>query len=266
MRAITAVIPALILATAPIHGHRPAAAPLGRAAAEDLLAKSMAAYDKLTSYADSGTATRETSGELDVGHFRTYLRRPPLSFYFEWGRRVQISTKRPADSLSLGGKRQVFWLVNGDLQIYIKDGASAQHRTYPRETSNQPAALAGAKAGTMETITLIPSLLFGKANLVGPIQEIAEISLAGTEDVAGHHCHKLVGIAQSVYPSGAVTNVRPITVWIDTETLLVRKVFTDTPKGWDLNSVSRFTYTLDPVPNPKLDDATFQFTVPETQQ
>jgi hypothetical protein len=226
----------------------------------------MAAYAALTSYADSGTATRETDGQLDVGHFRTYLRRPPLSFYFEWGRRVLISTKRQADSLSMPGKRQVFWLLNGDLQIYLKDGSSAQHKTYPGGTSNQPAALASAKAGTMETITLIPSMLFRKANLVGALQEIAEISLAGTEQVGGHSCHKLVGVAQSVYPSGAVTNVRPITVWIDTQTLLIRKVFTDTPKGWDLNSVSRFTYTIDPVPNPKLDDAKFQFAIPEAQQ
>jgi hypothetical protein len=123
-----------------------------------------------------------------------------------------------------------------------------------------------AKATTMDAITLIPSLLFRKANLVGPLQEIVDMSLAGTEPVGGHRCHKLVGIAQSVYPSGAVTNVRPITVWIDRETLLIRKVFTDTPKNYDLNAISRYTWTIDPVPNPKLDDGKFQFTVPNTQQ
>src|SRR5882724_128326 len=122
-----------------------------RDAAEDLLAKSMAAYASLTSYADSGTATRETESTLDVGHFRTFLRRPPLSFYFEWGRRVQMSTKRHADSLSMPIKRQVFWLVNGDLQTYYRDGPSAEHKTYSGASSNQPAALASAKAGTMET-------------------------------------------------------------------------------------------------------------------
>lgn len=266
MRHPAAVLPALALAawTATAAPATPEAG--ARRAAEDLLAKSMAAYGGLTSYADSGTAVREIDGVLNVGHFRTYLRRPPLSFYFEWGRRVQISTKRQADSLSMPDKRQVFWLVNGELQTYYRDGPSAQHKTYAAGSSNQPSALAAAKVATMETITLIPSLLFRKANLVGPLQEIAEISVAGTEQVGGHICHKLVGIAQSVYPSGAVTNVRPITVWIDAETFLVRKVFTDTPKGWDLNSVSRYTYTLDPVPNPKLDDTRFQFTVPETRQ
>src|SRR5262249_48648427 len=114
--------------------------------AEDLLAKSMAVYDGLTSYSDSGTATSESVGTLQVGHFRTFLRRPPLSFYFEWGRRVMISTKRAADSLSMPGKQQVLWLVNGDLQTYNRDGSSADHKTYPRG-SNQPEALAMAKSG-----------------------------------------------------------------------------------------------------------------------
>jgi hypothetical protein len=236
-----------------------------RAAAEDLLAKSMAVYDGLTSYADSGTVTDQFNEMLEVSHFRTFLRRPPLNFYFEWGRRVDISTKRQADSLSMPGKQQVFWLVNGDLQTYKRDGSSAEQKTYPRG-SNQPGALAMAKSGTYDAITLIPSLLFRKAKLVGPLQEIAEISLAGTEQVGGHACHKLVGIAQSVYPSGAISNVRPITVWIDTETFLIRKVFTDKPKNYDLNAIRRYTWTADPVANPKLDDAKFQFAIPETQQ
>jgi outer membrane lipoprotein-sorting protein len=233
-----------------------------RAAAEEPLAKTRAAYAALTSYADSGTAMRETDGGWDVGHFRTY-RRKPSNFYFEYGR-MALLYKKPVDSLPMPGKQLVFWMVNGELQTYNKE--AAEHRTYPPGTSNQPEALSSAKHATMEAITLIPSLLFQKANLVGPLQEIAEISLAGDEDVGGHHCHKLVGVAQSVYPSGAVTNVRPITVWIDTQTLLIRKVFTDTPKGWGMNSISRYTYTLDPTPNPPLDDGRFRFTIPEMQQ
>lgn len=266
MRPTIAVIPALILAAAPIRDHMPSDVSLRRAAAEDILAKSMAVYDGLTSYADSGTTIEQSVATFEVSHFRTFLRRPPLSFYFEWGRRVSISTKHPADSLPMPGKQQVFWLVNGDLQMYQRDGNAGEHKTYPRESGNQAQALAMAKGNTTDAITLIPSLLFRKANLVGPLQEIAEISLAGTEDVAGHHCHKLVGIAQSVYPSGAVTNVRPIAVWIDTESLLIRKVFTDTPKNYDINGIARYTWTLDPVANPKLDDSKFQFTIPDTQQ
>jgi hypothetical protein len=235
---------------------------IARGAAEDLLAKSMATYVTLTSYADSGTATYQNEGFTSVGHFRTYFRKEPKNFYFEWGRRVDLG-KSPGDSLPMPGKQHVFWLVNGDLHEYDREGAA--HNTYPAATSNQASALASAKHGTMETITLVPSLLFRKAKLVGPLQEISEISLAGTEDVGGHHCHKLVGVASSVYPSGAVTNVRPITVWIDAQTMLIRKVFTDTPKGYGMNSISRYTYVLDPTPNPTLEDSKFQFTVPQTQ-
>jgi outer membrane lipoprotein-sorting protein len=232
-----------------------------RAAAEDILARSRAAYAALTSYADSGSGTFETEGPRDIGHFRTYFRKPN-NFYFEWGRRVHTS-KNPADSLPLPGKQRVFWMQAGELQTYDKE--AGLHQTYPAATSNQPAALAGAKAGTMDAITLIPSLLFPKASLVGPLQEIAEISLAGTEEVAGHRCHKLVGIARSVYPSGAITNVRPIAVWIDTETLLIRKVFTDTPKGTGAGVIVRLTYLVYPTLNPSLEDAKFRFTVPESQ-
>jgi outer membrane lipoprotein-sorting protein len=233
-----------------------------RRAGEDLLATSIAAYTKLTSYADSGTGTYDSGGTLDVGHFRTYFRKPN-NFYFEWSRRVSIAKNSPPDSLPMPGKQRVFWMRNGELETYDKE--AGLHKTYPAASSNQPAALAGAKAGTMETITLIPSLLFPKASLVGPLQEIAEISLAGTEEVAGHPCHKLVGIARSVYPSGAITNVRPIAVWIDTETLLIRKVFTDTPKGTASNVIARITYVVNPTLNSTLEDARFQFTVPETQ-
>jgi hypothetical protein len=264
MRAVT---PSLLVVAAAVLTSAAGPTPpdfASRAAGEDLLAKSMAIYDGLTSYADSGTVTDQFNETLEVSHFRTFLRRPPLNFYFEWGRRVDIPTKRQADSLSMPGKQLVFWLVNGDLQEYHRDGSAAEHKTYPRG-SNQPGALAMAKAGTYDAITLIPSLLFRKANLLGPLQEIAEISLAGTEQVGGHTCHKLVGIAQSVYPSGAITNVRPIAVWIDTQTLLIRKVFTDKPKNYDLNVIRHYTWTADPVANPKLDDAKFQFAIPETQ-
>ena len=262
MRAVCSTLLVLALAAwTGTTGRAPSDIP-ARRAAEDLLAKSMATYATLTSYADSGTAMVEYGSVRDVGHFRTYRRKQPSDFYFEWGRQVKLY-KTPGDSLPMPGKRMVFWMQNGELQTYDKE--TATHRTYPAGTSNQPSVLSASKHATTETITLIPSLLFSKAKLVGPLQEVSEISLAGIEEVGGHRCHKLVGIASSVYPSGAVTNVRPIAVWIDAQTMLIRKVFTDTPKGYGTNSISRFTWVLDPTPNPTLDDSKFQFTVPETQ-
>ena len=261
MRYPVAALPALAL-VAWTTAAPPATSNSARRAAEDLLARSMAAYAALTSYADSGTATYDTGTNLEVGHFRTYYQKPN-NFYFEWGRRVSINKKSPRDSLPMPAKQRVFWMVKGDLETYEKE--AGMHQSYPAVGSNQPGALAAAKYGTLETVTLIPSLLFRKAKLVSTIQEIAELSLAGTEDVSGHRCHKLIGIARSVYPSGAITNVRQVTVWIDAETLLIRQLLNDTPKNTAMNVVSRSTYTIYPTPNPPLDDAKFHFTVPETQ-
>jgi len=110
----------------------------------------------------------------------------------------------------------------------------------------------------METITLIPSLLFRRPNLVGPLQEdrgdLARRYRAG----GGHPLPQAGRIAQSVYPAGRSQRpARSPVVESTTETLPHPQGLYRHPKGWDLNSaLSRFTYTLDPVPNPKLDDAT----------
>jgi hypothetical protein len=131
---------------------------------------------------------------------------------------------------------------------------------------SQVAPLAAAAYVTGGTISLIPSLLFPQAGLTGTLQEIAEVSLAGTDNVGGHPCHKLVGVAQSVYPSGQVTNVRPIAIWLDARTLLVRKLFEDTPKGYPKGSVLRRTIVIEPQVSPALDDGKFRFAVPDAQE
>jgi outer membrane lipoprotein-sorting protein len=258
MRTLAAALPALLLAGW--------LAPSGRfpsrstEAAADLLAQSRAAYAALKSYADSGTAVE------DVGSFRNYSKfktrfRKPADLYFEYTGIESVyfdGNKLPTPS------RLVMWKLGPDLQVWNEQMRS--HETYVQGQSDQVAPFGGAAAGTMGTAALIPSLLFPDAGIVGTVQEIGEFSLAGTENLGGHECHKLIGIARSVYPSGQITNVRPVSVWLDAKTLLVRKVFTDTPKGYPAGGVARFTFTLDPQANPPLDDAQFQFKVPEPQE
>jgi hypothetical protein len=53
-----------------------------------------------------------------------------------------------------------------------------------------------------------------------------------------------------------------VTVWVDVETLLVRKIFQDTPRGGMPGAVSRVTTTFEPRVDPDLEDARFRFTVP----
>ncbi|HKT58952.1 MAG TPA: hypothetical protein VJQ46_02810, partial [Gemmatimonadales bacterium] len=64
-------------------------------------------------------------------------------------------------------------------------------------------------------------------------------------------------------PNGRITGVRPITLWIDAETYLIRKILEDTPKDSPRGSIDRRIVTFDPHPNPPLETSRFTFTVPE---
>jgi hypothetical protein len=50
---------------------------------------------------------------------------------------------------------------------------------------------------------------------------------------------------------------------IDVETLLVRKIFEDTPNGLGAGLRNRVTTTFEPQANPVLEDSRFRFTVPK---
>ena len=115
---------------------------------------------------------------------------------------------------------------------------------------------------TSGTSILVPSLLYSQSRLPSTILQMEEASVAGVETVADRRCHKVMGIAAAYYPSGARTGVRPVTVWIDAESQLIRKVFEDTPKSHPAGSFSRLTITYDPEANPAIDDSKFTFKVP----
>ena len=120
---------------------------------------------------------------------------------------------------------------------------------------------------TNGSATQIASLVFAKAGLVSTLAELEEMTPAGTELINGRSAHKLTGIAQSTYgATGRHVNVRRTTVWIDAETLLVRKIFEDTPKGAPAGSRNRITTTFEPQANPSLDDSRFKFVVPTLQK
>ena len=222
----------------------------------DLLKRSMAVYSTLPTYADSGTVVREGPGLTDRWKFQTRFLRP-LNFRFDF----QGVTSRSA-GLTMDSSTQhiVLWMIEGELQSFNRQMRS--HNTVPR-TGNQPGELLNASAGTAGTSVLIPSLLFAKADLPGSIRQIREAAHAGIESIDGHRCHKIVGKAAQFYSSGQMTNVREVTVWLDAQNLLVRKVFEDTPKGYPAGSYLRLTIDLDPQANPKLDATSFQFNVPK---
>jgi hypothetical protein len=224
----------------------------------DLLKRSMTFYSTLSAYSDSGTAVREGPGLVDRWKFKTYFVRP-LNFRFDF---QGVTSQSAGLTTDASAQHVVLWMVKGELHSFNQQLRT--HNTIP-PTGNQPAELLNESARTAGTSVLIPSLLFAKSDLPGSIRQIREAAHAGFESVNGHRCHKIVGTAAQFYPSGKMTNVRQVTVWLDAQSLLVRKVFEDTPQGYPAGSYLRLTIDLDPRANPQLQDESFEFTVPREQ-
>lgn len=229
-------------------------------AASAILERSMASYTKLQSYADSGTTVMQTGPTMyQYGSFKTFYERKGNSFFFAYH---DIKAVDRGGTLPLN-RHYVYWMTKGTLQKWNSEGKT--HEVFPAGSTNQITPLQNGELATRGAITLVPSLIFGRAGLFGVLQEIVKISDAGTEAVNGRKCHKLVGFAQSTYPSGKTFNRRPVTVWIDAETMLIRKLLVDTPKGYATGSMYRITTTLYPQANTRIDPRSFHFKVPEPQ-
>jgi outer membrane lipoprotein-sorting protein len=228
---------------------------MSNATAEDLLARSMAAYAALKSYSDIGSVAHNGGGFVDRSQFRTFYRKP-RDFFFEY---KQLRSEGSGGSIPLNG-HLVFWMKNGNLETWNAQGKV--HDVFPAGAKNQINPIANADAATNGTLPAIASLFFQKAGLVTVFAELRTLSAAGNEKVNGADCYKLMGIAESTYPSGKTFNRRPVAIWIDAKTNLIRKIFIDTPKGYAAGSVSTTTILVNPTPNPTLDDTKFQYTVP----
>jgi outer membrane lipoprotein-sorting protein len=214
---------------------------------DDILAKSRATYAALKSYSDTGTVLHEYGVNSVSRHaFKTNYR-APRHFYFEFN-------EDKAD----GGSVLAIWCEGADFQSWWADTRALS--TYP--PGKGAAAFASAVNFTVGSAIQIPSLLFAAAGLSGTIGELADMKAAGTEPIGGRPAHKFAGVASSKYAAtGHVLNVRAATVWIDVETLLVRRIFEDTPKGFPAGTRNRITTTFEPQANPALDDSRFRFVV-----
>jgi hypothetical protein len=219
--------------------------------ADDLWERSRTAYAGLHSYADVGVVTTEDQPPgaplITERHtFSTdYL--APRKFYFEF-------RKNPAHTK----ERLVIWCDGGDFESWWS--ATGVHQTYPQGTG--ATAFAVSNYPTTGTVVMVPPLLFSKAGLQGPLAELKAPKLAGTEEVDGQRAYKLVGEVTLGYATGLGRHARPTTVWLDSLTLLVRKVVQDTPAGTPEGSVSRIITTYRPEANPALADSVFRFAVP----
>jgi hypothetical protein len=225
--------------------------------AEDVLAKSRAAYAALTSYADSGTVLDEATGFTDRSSFRTLFNRDPRHLLIEF--RAVASEYTAGNRVPLTN-HVVLWMENGELQTWYSK--TQAHETYSAEGGGQVEALKGAAYGTAGISVLGPSHLYSKSGLASSVHATEEAEADGFEEVNGRRCFRILGVERWRYPSGRETGVRPITLWIDAETYLIHKMVQDTPKGMPRGSVGRRTTTIKHQANPKLEPAQFRFTVP----
>lgn len=220
--------------------------------AADVLAQVRALYAGLRSYADSGTVVNEFGSNprdpsRETHRFRTAFRRP-RSFVFDF---VKHGGK---DRYVVWGDDQAFhswWLTTGVQYDYPKGQGAGAFGT--------------GSAQTKGSLVMISPLLFAGAGLSGTLTQVRDVEEDGKEAINGHDCIRLAGVAKDVYPSGKEVNVRKVIVWIDAKSMLVRRVFEDTPRGSMANSVSRYYTTFEPVANPTLGDARLTFTPPEAQ-
>ncbi|MEO5894338.1 MAG: hypothetical protein ABIS06_01410 [Vicinamibacterales bacterium] len=254
--AVTAVMISACLVTIRVDG---SSTLQGSAALPDVLKKSLAYYSTLTSYSDNGTVAQEIPGHVTNAKFVTYFRRATRDLYFDFQTLdyVNVASKR---SLALSQYRNVIWMFKGEMETY--SFYARAHNIIHAEGGGQVRALQGASYDTKGTSTLIPSLLYSQAHMPSTILQVEQATVAGTEEIGTRRCHKVTGIAAAYYPSGQRTGIRPVTIWIDVESQLIRRVLEDTPKGGAAGSLSRLTINYEPQANPTIDDSEFHFKVP----
>ena len=213
--------------------------------ADKILEAARARYSSLNSYADTGIVIYEFgTGSKERHTFTTYFSRAPRGFYFDFN-------KENGDRYVIWGDPEAFhawWKTTG-----VKDD-------YPNP--NNTGAFTGADVHSVGAAMKITPLLYSKAAMQGSFTNYTDSVGDGTEDVAGHRCYRLVGTARDIYgATGRESNVRKMTVWIDAESLLVRKVV-EVPKDILPGHIDRVTTTYEPQANPTIGESRFKFTPP----
>jgi hypothetical protein len=212
--------------------------------ADDILQRTRAMYGELRSYADTGTVINEYgTSSTDRHTFTTVFMRTPRHFLLDF-------TKQ-------GGDRYVIW---GDPDAFHTWWKTTGGRfDYPNP--NNASAISQSGQNSAGVSGKIPPLLYPKASLGGDFANFVDVTTDSTEVVEGHRCYRLHGRASDTYTaSGKEVNVRSMSVWIDAESLLIRKVLSEwVPLP---GQRSRVITTYEPQANPTLDESRFRFSPP----
>lgn len=213
----------------------------------ELLERVREKYAALDSYSDTGVVVLEEKpiGSTLIRERHTFATRyqAPRSFYFDFRKGSGAS-----------GERFVIWSPGDTFNSWWS--ATGVKEEYPRgEGAN---AFAIGALPTSGTALLIPALLFRNAGLQGPLVTLVEPKYGGTQKIDGRLMHVLTGAVPLNHWS---PGLRVTSLWVDAETLMIRKVFEDTPTGQG-DVVQRTTTTFEPKTGAALDDAHFRFVPP----
>jgi len=202
-------------------------------------------YVSLRSYADTGVVLNQYGSSSEDRHtFTMYFNRNPRRFVLDFRKQ--------------GGDQYVIWGDPDAFHTWWK--TTGQQSDYPNPNNVSAISLSGQNTGA--TATKIPTLLYGKSALAAALLNIADPVLDGTEELGGRRCYRLMGRVSDVYSAtGKEVNVHKISVWIDAESLLIRKVLEE----WKAlpGQRSRTTTTFVPQANPSLEDSRLKFVPPE---
>jgi outer membrane lipoprotein-sorting protein len=210
--------------------------------ADDILKRMRDAYGALNSYADSAVIVSEY-GATDRHTFATYFNRSSRHFLLDFHKQ--------------GGDRYVVWGDPDGFHTWWK--TTKQTTDYPNPSNAAAITLSGPP--TQSAVVKIPTLLYSKANLGGDFTNFANAKLEGNEDVGGHRCYRLTGKASDSYAaSGKEVNIRKMTLWIDAESSLLRRVREEWPPVG--GTATRTTTTYEPQANPTIEQDKFKFVPP----
>jgi outer membrane lipoprotein-sorting protein len=208
-----------------------------------ILQKARDAYAQMQSYSDTGVIRYEYGASSQDQHtFSTAFIRKPRHFLLQFHKQ--------------GGDEYVIWSDADAFHTWWK--TTGQQTDYPNPNNTPAISMSGQN--TSGTALKIPTVLYGKA-FGAAMLNIADPVLDGTEDVGGHRCHRITGRASDVYSAtGKEVNIRKVTVWIDTDSFLIRKMVEESkPLPGQRN---RTTTSYEPRANPTLEDASFRFMPP----
>ena len=152
------------------------------------------------------------------------------------------------------------WANGADFNTWWS--ATKQHQDYPKGQGDM--AFANTSYPTSGAVIQVASLIFAGAELQSSLAQFSDPKAAGFETLNNQPCYKITGRIAIAYGSGNVAGARKATLWIDKSSLLVRKLFEDTPDE-DTGSgfVSTTTTSFDPQPNPNVDPRRFKVGVPQ---